>query len=48
MSELQQRRAKIRELDEQILRLIAARTEQAKAIGAIKKSQAIPLRDWEV
>jgi len=48
MSELQDRRAKIRALDEQILRLIAARTEQAKAVGTIKKSQEIPLRDWEV
>jgi chorismate mutase/prephenate dehydrogenase len=48
MSRLQELRARIRELDEQILRMVAARMKHAKTVGAIKKAKGIPLRDWEV
>ena len=48
MNDLEQLRERIRKIDEDILRLIAARQETAKAIGQQKKSEGIPLRDWDV
>jgi chorismate mutase/prephenate dehydrogenase len=48
MTNLQELRARISELDEQIFRLIAARMKHVKSVGAIKKAEGIPLRDWEV
>lgn len=48
MSRLEELRQRIRKLDEDILGLIAARMETAKAIGQEKKSSGIPLRDWDV
>jgi len=41
-------RERIRQLDEDILRLLAARLETAKAIGRQKKLAGIPLRDWNM
>jgi chorismate mutase/prephenate dehydrogenase len=48
MKRLEQLRGHIRQLDEDILRLIAARMAAAKAIGQQKKMEGIPLRDWNV
>jgi chorismate mutase/prephenate dehydrogenase len=48
MNELELLRERIRKLDEDILRLIAARIDTAKAIGRQKKLDGIPLRDWNV
>jgi chorismate mutase/prephenate dehydrogenase len=48
MTRLEQLREHVRKLDEDILGLIAARMETAKAIGEQKKLDGIPLRDWEV
>ena len=48
MNQLEQLRKRIRKIDEDILRLIAARLETATAIGQQKKSEGIPLRDWDV
>ncbi len=48
MAGLDELRERIRTLDEDILRLIAARMETAKAIGQYKKQEGIPLRDWNV
>ena len=47
-SELEELRASIRGIDEQMVRLIARRTATAGAIGRIKKRIGLPLRDWEV
>ena len=46
--ELAHLRASVREIDEQIVRLMARRTAVAGAIGQIKKGRGLPLRDWEV
>ena len=48
MNQLEQMRERIRKIDEDILRLIAARLDTAKAIGQQKKGEGIPLRDWNV
>lgn len=48
MKRLEILRASIRDLDRAILQLIAARMETAKVIGELKKSEGIPLRDWNV
>ncbi|MFQ5806669.1 MAG: prephenate dehydrogenase/arogenate dehydrogenase family protein [Phycisphaerae bacterium] len=48
MKELKHLRERIRQLDKDLLRLIAARMETAKAIGQYKKLAGIPLRDWNV
>jgi chorismate mutase/prephenate dehydrogenase len=48
VTELERLRERIRTLDEDILRLIAARMETAKAVGQHKKLEGIPLRDWNV
>lgn len=41
-------RERIAELDREILRLVAARMQTAREIGALKKQDGVPLRDWEV
>lgn len=46
--ELAQLRASVREIDEQIVKLMAKRTATAAGIGQIKKRCGLPLRDWEV
>lgn len=48
MSSLEQLRQRIREIDADLLRLVADRTETAKAIGQQKKLAGIALRDWDV
>jgi chorismate mutase/prephenate dehydrogenase len=48
MKRLEILRASMRDLDRAILQLIAARMETAKVIGELKKSERIPLRDWNV
>jgi len=48
MTQLERLRERIGQLDEDILRLIAARMETAQAIGQHKKREGIPLRDWNV
>lgn len=48
MNELEELRERIRKLDEDILRLVAARMDAAKAIGQQKRLEGIPLRDWNV
>lgn len=48
MKRLELLRASMRDLDRAILQLIAARMETAKVIGELKKSEGIPLRDWNV
>lgn len=41
-------RERIAELDREILGLVAARMQTAREIGALKKQDGVPLRDWEV
>jgi len=48
MSQLELLRERIRKIDEDILSLMAERTETAKAIGQQKRLDGIPLRDWNV
>lgn len=48
MNSLETLRSKIREIDDQIVRLIGARIETGKRIGAVKKQAGIPLRDYDV
>jgi chorismate mutase/prephenate dehydrogenase len=48
MSGLEELRQRIREIDAELLKLVADRTETAKAIGQQKKQAGIALRDWEV
>jgi chorismate mutase/prephenate dehydrogenase len=48
MSQLEHLRQRIREIDAELLKLVAARMETAKAIGQQKKLAGIPLRDWNV
>lgn len=46
--ELEGLRASIRDIDEQMVRLIARRITAAGAVGEIKKRSGLPLRDWVV
>ncbi len=48
MNELDALRARIQQLDADLMKLVAARMETAKAIGRQKKRDGIPLRDWNV
>lgn len=48
MTRLEELRARIHQLDADLLELVAARMETAKAIGRQKKLEGIPLRDWNV
>jgi chorismate mutase/prephenate dehydrogenase len=48
MAQLEDLRKRIRELDAELLKLVAARMETAKAIGQQKKLEGIALRDWNV
>ncbi len=48
MAELESLRARIRRIDDRILRLVSARLQCAAAVGKIKKSRGVPLRDWRV
>ncbi len=48
MSRLDDLRTRIREIDAQILSLVADRMETARRIGQEKKAAGIPLRDWNV
>ena len=48
MSRLERLRQRIREIDAELLKLVADRTETAKAIGGQKRLAGIPLRDWNV
>jgi chorismate mutase len=45
MSEIQQLRKKVDEIDEQILNAICERAKICKSIGLIKKKQGMPIRD---
>lgn len=47
-NKLEDLRASIREVDEQMVRLMARRMTTAAAIGDIKKRTGLPLRNWEV
>ena len=48
MSRLDEYRARVRQIDELILTMVAERMQQASEIGRIKKENGIPLRDFEV
>lgn len=48
MNELDDLRSRIRDLDERILQLVRERMDHAGRIGRIKKTQGVPLRDWQV
>ena len=48
MNELDALRERIQQLDADLMKLVAARMETAKAIGRQKKRDGIPLRDWNV
>jgi chorismate mutase/prephenate dehydrogenase len=48
MDDLDDLRRRIRQTDEQILRLIRGRMDLARHVGELKKSQGVPLRDWQV
>lgn len=46
--ELEDLRASIRDIDKELVQLMARRMSTAGAIGRIKKRMGLPLRDWEV
>ncbi len=46
--EIESIRQRIRAKDEQILRLVAERMKEAEAIGKLKRSNSVPLRDYTV
>lgn len=48
MNELDELRSQIRDLDGRILHLVRERMDHAGRIGQIKKTQGVPLRDWQV
>lgn len=48
MSALEELRQRIRELDGEILRLVAARMEAVRRAGELKKAAGVPLRDYDV
>jgi len=48
MSDLEGHRERIREIDEQIVRLVGERMAAARAAGEAKQAAGIPLRDYEV
>lgn len=48
MSELDELRLRIRQIDDQIVRLIRERMEFASEVGRLKKQRRVPLRDWQV
>ncbi len=48
MAELDDLRSRVRQVDDDILRLIGERIQLARDIGRIKKDLGLPLRDWEV
>ena len=48
MNDLDDLRLRIRDLDERILQLVRERMDHAGRIGRIKKTQGVPLRDWQV
>lgn len=48
MTALHEARQRVREIDAQILRLVAQRLEHAREIGRLKKLAGVPLRDWDV
>jgi chorismate mutase len=45
VSELERLRARIRELDEAIIRLLAQRFERVRALGACKAEENLPIED---
>lgn len=47
-TDLPELRARVGELDKQILKLIADRLETTRAIGEIKQKQGLPIRDFRV
>jgi chorismate mutase/prephenate dehydrogenase len=48
VDELPDLRARVREIDSRILRLVAERMDLVKSIGAVKRSRGVALRDFEV
>ena len=48
MKELDNFRKKVRDIDKEIINLIARRIEITKKIGEKKKEEGIPLRNWEL
>ncbi|MCA1813307.1 MAG: chorismate mutase [Halobacteriales archaeon] len=48
MSDLEALRREMRELDQEILRLVAQRMRTAQRIGAAKRRQGLPVRNYEV
>lgn len=48
MRALEELRQRIRDLDGEILRLVAARMEAARQVGELKKAAGVPLRDYDV
>ncbi len=48
MSELERLREEIRDLDGELLRIVARRMDVARRIGRIKRAGGVPLRDWDV
>ncbi len=48
MTDLDELRDRIRQIDAEILRLVADRMDTARAIGETKRAAGIPLRDFEV
>ena len=48
MSDLGRLRDRIRQIDAELLELVAERMETAKSIGRHKKQEGVPLRDWNV
>ncbi len=48
MTELEELRQRMRDLDGEILRLVAARMEAARQVGELKKAAGVPLRDYDV
>ncbi len=48
MDALDELRLRVRTIDDQILRLVRERMDVAQQIGRTKKSQGVPLRDWQV
>ncbi len=45
MNELERIRARIQELDEALIRLLAQRFERVRALGALKAAENLPIED---